>query len=93
MGGTVRGITRLFGGVPRRRDPGQRSMYVDNIRSLDTSADIVTLVRPHHLGLPRCMPRILCALCVLPTDTHPLAPLRPTMPSLLKGQNQSIRDR
>jgi hypothetical protein len=27
MGGTVRGITRLFGGAPRKRDPGQRSLY------------------------------------------------------------------
>lgn len=26
VGGTVRGITRLFGGMPRKRDPGQRSM-------------------------------------------------------------------
>lgn len=30
VGGTVRGITRLFGGVPRRRDLGQRSMYGDS---------------------------------------------------------------
>jgi hypothetical protein len=28
VGGTVRGITRLFGGAPRKRDPGQqRSLY------------------------------------------------------------------
>ncbi|GAB7325871.1 hypothetical protein MBLNU13_g09939t1 [Cladosporium sp. NU13] len=33
VGGTVRGITRLFGGVPRRRDLGQRSITPSSSRS------------------------------------------------------------
>ncbi|KAM0717347.1 hypothetical protein Q7P37_007199 [Cladosporium fusiforme] len=33
VGGTVRGLTRLFGGVPRKRDPGQRSITPSSSRS------------------------------------------------------------
>jgi hypothetical protein len=56
VGGTVRGITRLFGGVPRRRDPGQRSMYDYlhfDISILD--ANSTDVVRPRPPGRLQCM--------------------------------------
>lgn len=61
MGGTVRGITRLFGGVPKRRDPGQRSMYVHNAEPLDPDANILIPARHHLLDLHRCMSQSLCS--------------------------------
>lgn len=92
MGGTVRGITRLFGGVPKRRDLGQRSMYVKNGQSPGSSANIVTTAHPRLLGLPRCMSHVLSPFCALPADVHLLAPLRPTTPNPVKGQSQLIPD-
>lgn len=56
VGGTVRGITRLFGGVPRRRDPGQRSMYEKMDFNMSTlQANIAIVVRLHLPGRHRCM--------------------------------------
>lgn len=56
VGGTVRGITRLFGGVPRKRDPGQRSMYENlSIVVLTADANITTVVRLRLRGRLQCM--------------------------------------
>ena len=56
VGGTVRGITRLFGGVPRKRDPGQRSMYENLSTDVSTAdANITTVVRLRLHGRLQCM--------------------------------------
>ena len=60
VGGTVRGLTRLFGGVPRKRDAGQRSMYGKlhfDISLLDANITVVVRLRPP--GRPQCMFTIL----------------------------------
>ena len=56
VGGTVRGITRLFGGVPRRRDLGQRSMYGDSQFGMSMiHANFNVIVRLHLPGHLQCM--------------------------------------
>lgn len=56
VGGTVRGITRLFGGVPRRRDLGQRSRYGNlHFGVLIFVADNAVVVRLHLHGRLQCM--------------------------------------
>jgi hypothetical protein len=56
VGGTVRGITRLFGGVPRRRDLGQRSMYGSlHFGSSILNANFHVVVRLHLPGHLQCM--------------------------------------
>lgn len=60
VGGTVRGITRLFGGVPRRRDLGQRSMYGDSQLGMSIfNANFNVVVRLRLPGRLQCMFRIL----------------------------------
>jgi hypothetical protein len=90
VGGTVRGITRLFGGVPRRRDLGQRSMY-GNLH-FDTSildANITVVVRLRPPGRLQCTFTILPALGARSTtDDKFLA-----HPNPLKERNPSIRVR
>jgi hypothetical protein len=54
VGGTVRGITRLFGGVPRKRDTGQR-LYEHIPPQLSTpNADTQSIARRHPLDLSQC---------------------------------------
>jgi hypothetical protein len=56
VGGTVRGLTRLFGGVPRKRDAGQRSMYGNSHYDMSLlDANITVIVRPRPPDRLQCM--------------------------------------